>query len=127
MGTHRTPTKVLELNGSFKKHPERKRTNEPIPTGEIGKPPKHFKSKELKAAWRELIKLTPDGVLTNADRVHLEMVCVLLVQFRSDPEAFTAARMTRLESMIGKLGLNPCDRSKVVVPGKPKSNPFNNI
>ena len=131
MGRPRTPTKLLQLNGAFKNHPERKRKNEPIPSGEIGKPPKHFNKakypKALKAVWKEVVKITPDGVLTSADAIHLEVICHLIVEYRAAPVDFTAAKLTRLESMIGKLGLNPSDRSKVVVPGKPKGNPFNTI
>ena len=125
MGRPTTPTKVLQLKGAFKKHPERKRNNEPIPSGEIGSPPKHFKSDELKSVWIEVIGITPDGVLTNADSIHLEMVCNMIVEYRADPVEFTAAKLTRLESMIGKIGLNPSDRAKVIVPGKPQGNKFN--
>ena len=126
MGRPRTPTKILELKGAFKRHPERKRTNEPRPAGKIGNPPKHF-SRELKAAWREIVKLTPEGVLTSADRIHLEVMSHLLVEFRANPEGFSAAKLTRLDAMFSKVGLNPCDRSKVVIPGPNKHNDFNNI
>ncbi len=127
MSRPRKPTKTLELNGAFKRHPGRKRINEPQPAGLIGDPPAHFISDELKATWHEIINMTPEGVLTDADRIHLEIMCQLLVDFRNNPIEFQSARLTRLEAMFGKVGLNPADRSKVTVPGPNKANPFNNI
>jgi hypothetical protein len=127
MGRPRTPTKVLQITGAYKAHPERRRNNEPEPSGQIGEAPEHFATQDLRDVWAEFIRITPDGVLTVSDRIHLEVVCQLVIEYRSDPVEFTAAKLTRLESMIGKLGLNPSDRSKVVVPGKPKGNAFNRI
>ena len=46
-------------------------------------------------------------------------------QFRADPVEFPAARLVRLEALLGKFGMTPADRSKVG--GKkeaPKGNPF---
>lgn len=128
MARPRTPTNVLELRGSFKNHPDRKRPDEPQPTGEIGDPPKSLKRKPLKDAWWEILETAPPGVLTNADRQHVEMICHLLVEFRKNPVEFPAVKLTRLEAMLGKIGMNPSDRSKVSGLGKGKDkNPFDEL
>lgn len=126
MGRPRKPTKILELSGAFNNKPGRRedRGNEPEPTGEIGPPPKHFKRKALKDIWQEIINITPPGVLTNADRIHLEMICYALEAYRRNPSEFLAARHTRLEAMLGKIGLSPADRSKVGIRSKTKKNSF---
>jgi len=128
MGRPAKPTKVLELNGAFKKNPNRRRDNEPCPTGDIGDPPKSLRRKALKDIWWEMVDLAPPGVLTNADRIHLEIICHLLGELRKDPVNFQVTKLTRLEAMLGKLGLNPSDRSKVpgLSKGKPK-NPFGSL
>lgn len=128
MARPRKPTNVLELSGAFKHDPQRRRGNEPCPTGEIGDPPKSLKRKVLKDIWFEMIAIAPPGVLKNSDRVHLEIICHLLGDLRKSPADFPVTKLTRLEAMIGKLGLNPSDRSKVsgLGKGKPK-NPFSNL
>lgn len=126
MGRSRTPTNLLEMRASFKAHPERKaqRAAEPTPQGDIGDPPASLKRKALRNIWYELIEITPKGVLTNADRIHLEIVCHLLYQFRSDPVDFPAMKHSRLEAMLGKIGLNPSDRSKVSIVKEKAENRF---
>ena len=64
-------------------------------------------------------------MLTDSDRLSLELAANLLAQFRADPVEFPAARLVRLEALLGKFGMTPADRSKVG--GKkeaPKGNPF---
>jgi hypothetical protein len=65
-------------------------------------------------------------VLTEADRVGLEICCALLNQFRLDPVEFPAAKLVRLEALLGKFGMTPADRAKVAGPAqkKPQGNPF---
>lgn len=127
MARPRTPTKILEMRGSFKNRPSRRRAreNEPIPTGVIGDPPKHLQGEKLKGIWREIIAATVPGVLTNSDRILLEIICYLLDELRSNPAEFPSGKMTRLESMLGKCGLAPADRTKIAGLGKEeKENPF---
>ncbi len=119
MAGPRTPTKVLELRGAFDKHPERKseRSGEPKPKGNLGQPPKRL-SAGAKTAWREFAKHAPEGVFGDSDRVAVEIASVLLAEFREDPAEFSAARMARLDSLLGRFGMTPADRSKVVVDKK---------
>ncbi|MEY3371720.1 MAG: hypothetical protein RLZZ537_188 [Pseudomonadota bacterium] len=123
----KTPTNVLELRGSFKKHPERRaaRANEPKPTGSIGDPPEHLKPQE-QDLWREIVGIVAPGVLANSDRLVLEITSVLMAEFRILGTAgMTDGRLSRLSALLGQLGMTPADRARVNVPMKAKAvNPF---
>lgn len=123
MARPRTPTNVLDARGAFKKHPERKRQDAET-TGPLGNPPAHFGG-DLLHAWNEITRSSPPDVLTNSDRISVELASHLLSQFRADPLEFPAAKLVRLEALLGKFGMTPADRAKVG--GKkqePKGNPF---
>jgi len=120
-GRPRTPTKILDLKGSYKTHPERKqeRAAEPKPRADRVTPPKYL-SKDHKACWREIIKQAPPGVYTNMDRQALEVTCVLLDKFRKGytlmAEPMSAAELGLLTRMLSQLGMTPADRSRIAVP-----------
>ena len=111
MARPRTPTNILDARGSFDKHPERRR-EEPEPAGELGEPPNSLRAAE-KRVWYELQENAPKGVLTAGDRFAVELICVLMREFRAKPSEFTAAKYTRLHGLLGSVGLTPADRSKV--------------
>lgn len=121
MPAPRKPAVLLEMSGSLEKHPQRRRT-EPVVAAPFGSPPAHL-TKEHKAAWREIAKAAPAGVLTGADRVAVELAARMLVRIRTTD--FTAAEANGLRALLGQLGMTPADRSKVSVPnaGTP-TNPF---
>jgi phage terminase small subunit len=113
MARPRTPTQILELKGAFKKNPQRKRDAEPVPTGPVGDPPVHFDETHI-AAWHELVAMIPSGVLTNADRLIVELTCTLIVSVRTlHTERGDKAL---LKSCLATLGMTPADRSKISVP-----------
>lgn len=123
MARPRTPTNVLDARGSFKKHPERKRQDAEV-SGPLAASPDHINGAVLNA-WNEIVDSAPLDVLTNSDRISLEIAANLLAQFRAAPTEFTAAKLVRLEALLGKFGMTPADRAKVA--GKkeaPKGNPF---
>lgn len=123
MARPRTPTNVLDARGSFKKHPERKRQDAET-SGPLGAAPAHITDAVLEA-WREIAGSAPRDVLTGSDRISLEVAANLLAQFRKDPVEFPAAKLVRLEALLGKFGMTPADRAKVG--GKkqePKGNAF---
>lgn len=123
MARPRTPTNVLDARGSFKKHPERKRQDAEA-SGPLTAAPNHINGAVLHA-WNEIVESAPLDVLTNSDRISLEIAANLLAQFRDNPIEFTAAKLVRLEALLGKFGMTPADRAKVG--GKkeaPKGNPF---
>lgn len=126
MARPRKPTNVLELKGAFKKHPERaaERANEPEPTGEIGDPPKHLTGLALEC-WTEIVGLAHAGTLCAADRLVVEHGARALAALRSSDDYADTKLMIRLETVLGKLGLTPADRSKVqVLKPKENANPF---
>lgn len=114
MARPRKPTAVLELKGAFNKDPQRQRDAEPVPTDDIGDPPGHFDVMQCKT-WQEIVSIAPPGVLFNSDRLALEMFVCLLVEFRGNPNGFHQAKLGRLESLCGKFGMTPSDRSKIIV------------
>src|SRR5688572_8916631 len=122
-GRPRKPTNVLQLKGAFQKNPGRgkARKSEPVPKAGIGPAPAHFDEQQTKA-WDYLVGIVPGGVLFDSDRAHLEMTAVLLAEFRAGD--MKTDRMRLLATNLGKIGLNPSDRSKVQVPEGKGKNPF---
>lgn len=123
MARPRTPTNVLDARGSFKKHPERKRQDAET-AGPLTAAPAHLGGAVLHC-WNEIASAAPRDVLSDSDRISLELAANLLAQFRDDPIEFPAAKLVRLEALLGKFGMTPADRAKVG--GKkeaPKGNPF---
>jgi len=123
MARPRTPTNVLKMNGAFDKNPQRER--EDPDTGKLKSCPAHIPEAQQEI-WKEIVKAAPKNVLTEADRFGLEICCALLNQFRLDPVEFPAAKLVRLEALLGKFGMTPADRAKVAGPAqkKPQGNPF---
>jgi hypothetical protein len=123
MARPRTPTNVLKMNGAFDKNPQRER--EDPDTSKLKSCPPSL-SESQREVWKEIVKAAPKNVLTEADRFGLEICSVLLNQFRLDPVEFPAAKLVRLEALLGKFGMTPADRAKVAGPAqkKPQGNPF---
>lgn len=75
--------------------------------------------------FRSRPRAEPVTATQRPDRLALELAAQLLAQFRTDPVEFPAAKLVRLEALLGKFGMTPADRAKVG--GKkeaPKGNPF---
>src|SRR5689334_7115055 len=81
MGRPRKPTRVLELQGAFKKDPQRRaaRENEPVVTEPLGDPPEGLNEAEV-ARWNEIREWCP--WLTIADRTVTEMAATLWQMMR---------------------------------------------
>lgn len=124
MARPRTPTNVLDARGAFDKNPNRKR-EDPEVAGPLKGAPGYFDAEQV-AIWKEVVKAAPKNVVTESDRFALEIAVLLLQQFRSDPIDFTAAKLVRLETLLGKFGMTPSDRAKVAGPvsKKPGGNAF---
>ena len=122
MGT-RTPTKVLEARGAFRKHPERKREDEPKVATPLGAVPERLN--ELQAqAWPEIAEPAPTGVLTSADRLDVEVAAKLLAESWSDWEGMSNVDRKMLHTMLGKYGCNPSDRARLSIKKPNDANPF---
>ena len=123
MGKQRTATSILEARGAFKKNPDRKREAEPIVKEPLNNtPPPHLNEMEAEC-WHEIIGLAPAGVLTAADKMSVEMIAILMTEFRLNKAETTAAIINRLAQELTKLGLNPSGRAGLVV-DKKKENQF---
>ena len=127
MARLRTPTAILKTRGSYQKHPERQRDNEPQPTGPIGKPPDRMPDEE-KAIWYELADQVPPGVLTNADRMLFEVACGLLLLYQTQrAKNISGAKLSMLNTILGQFGLSPATRAKITISGQEKKNPWSDI
>jgi hypothetical protein len=99
----------------------RERQEEPTPAAPIGEAPKWMKAAE-KRCWEHIVSTCPPGVLGDSDSVYLEVAAELLaLKRRVGIENMDAAKLNRLETMLGKLGMNPADRSKIKIstPSRP--------
>lgn len=110
MGRNRTPTEILELRGSFSRHPERRRAREGEikPTTPLGSPPSSF-TKDQKAIW---IEVKEHGTwLTSADRFMIEVAVVLMD--RHTRRVIDYKEIPHLIGVLSKLGFTPGDRAKM--------------
>jgi hypothetical protein len=106
------------MRGSFKHDPQRKREDAAV-NGDIGTPPPYFNARES-VAWQEIVDNAPIGVLSSADRQIVEVLSRLIAECRESFIDFPVQKLARIESMLGKLGMTPADRSKVS--GKKQDN-----
>jgi hypothetical protein len=116
MARHRLPTSQLEASGAFDHDPQRRadREYEPVPTGPLGDPPEIFDDRQ-RDVWHELVALVPSGVLFNADRILVEIVCRLIARMRAG-EYLKAAETNQIISCLARMGMTPSDRSKLSSP-----------
>src|ERR1019366_3990770 len=114
---------LLKLSGGLKNHPGRYagRTDLASCPDGIGNPPSHI-SIDRKNIWAELIAQLPEGHLQSADRFLLEVVTGLMAKQRNRRTLITKGEITLLLNALSKLGLTPVDRSRVIIPVKPKAN-----
>lgn len=124
MPTPRKPTALRELQGTIKDHPGRQNKNEPSPARGIGPPPSHLDSHHSEI-WDEIVSNMYAGVLGEADRVALETLSRLVHEMRTNFEEMTAAKLSQLSTLLGRFGMTPSDRTKIVVPkGKNDEDDF---
>ncbi|MGF2734833.1 hypothetical protein [Marinobacter sp. DUT-1] len=120
----RKPAKIQEIS-AWKKNPQRRR-EEFEPVDDIGPAPDSL-TVEFEI-WEEIAGMVPPGVLGSSDRIALEALCRLIFKMRYDFDNMSAAQLGRLENLLGKFGLTPSDRSRVMLRQneKPK-NPFDGM
>jgi phage terminase small subunit len=112
------------LSGAAAKNPQRYRAVPPEGKGELGEPPEHVGAAAA-AVWRELDRVSPVGVLTESDRIPVEMLSNLVIEYRENPSGFQASRLAQMVSLLGRLGMTPIDRHRLaVVPDKLEKNEF---
>jgi phage terminase small subunit len=127
MPAHKTPTALRELKGMDKKNPSRRNDEEPEVVNGIGEAPNHFDEGHQKI-WDEIVGISYQGVLGDADRMSLEVMCKLMFRFRwgsaeedSTTNPLSGVELNKLCSLLSEFGMTPSSRSKIVVPKqKPK-------
>jgi len=121
MARPRKPTAQLELVGAFDKNPQRTRNSEPMCDEEVIQPPVELDEDAL-VAWNFLVECSVPGILTRLDSTYLALVAKAVAK-AWQPDA-KIDEMYKAGNMLGKLGMTPSDRSKVVVPRKKEVNPY---
>lgn len=128
MGAPRAPTALKQMRGTDKKNPARMNDNEPVATKGIGPSIRNGSGSNLSSAeqaiWDEIVSISYAGVLGEADRIALEMMCRLVHEMRTDFSEMTAAKITQLSQLLGRFGMTPSDRTKITVPKAEKKNSF---
>ena len=114
MGGPRKPSHLHEINDTYKKHPERRRTGEPTPRTGVGEAPESF-SCDFETVWNEIVDCVCPGVLGCSDRIHLEITVRLLYEYRRDPENILGVKMKLLQNCLGLMGMNPSDRTRLTM------------
>lgn len=122
----RKPTALKRIQGTDRDHKSRQNPDEPTPARGIG-PAHKALTKYEKEIWDEIVGISYKGVLGEADRIALEMMCRLVAEMRLDFVEMTAAKITQLSQLIGRFGMTPSDRTKIVVPKEQNKNPFDGM
>lgn len=122
------PLAIAKLKGADKKNPKRyaQRKAAMMPKDGVGEPPEYM-SEGAKQFWLETVASTPDGVLTELDRLPLEMLSVLTDEFRQKGELMTGVRMRTMVTLISRFGMTPGDRARIPAPTEKQDqdvNPF---
>ena len=123
MGAPKKPSALKVLQGTDQRNKTRMNPNEPVPVRGIG-PANSTLTEYEREIWDEVVGISYRGVLGEADRIALEMMCRLIAEMRLNFEEMTAAKITQLSQLISKFGMTPSDRTKIVIPKEQNANPF---
>lgn len=124
MGRPRKATHLHAINGTLNHDRGRfaNRAGEPHDERPLGPAPDYFNTAQ-RDAWTEIGGRAP--WLRAADAIACEIASVLLAAFRERGAELSGVVLSRMETMLARLGLSPADRSKVKAPSAPKrDNPF---
>lgn len=119
----RQPTKLLELRGSFRKHPKRRRPTEPQDARPLGDPPARLPKRAL-PFWAEIVDMVPADVLKRADPWCVELASCLMAKAIKTNKGVTAAELNTLRSLLAAMGMTPVDRSKMSIQAERPKNVF---
>ena len=133
MGAPKKPKALRELHGTINRNKHRDNLDAPEPKAGIGQAPDHFN--ELQSdIWDYLVSTMPPGVLGDSDRPSFELMSMLFYRFRHGEfhkdaavPHLNGAEVSRLDSLMGRYGMTPSDRQKIIVPKEKKKNPFESI
>jgi hypothetical protein len=127
MAPPRKSKKVLEITGSIRRNPGRYAGRGEAPgsaeLGPLGNPPTHLDI-DVQACWIELAELDAKNckVLTRSDRLSVEIAAQLMTEFRRDPAAFPAARMSILQRLLKSFGMLGVQSREGWIPEEPEDD-----
>ena len=85
-------------------------------------PPVELNENELRV-WNFILECTVPGVLTKLDSSCLAITCKALAHVWWGDNVKVSEMKTAVD-LLGKMGMTPADRSKVVVPQAPKQSRY---
>ena len=123
MPNPKKPQALRELHGTSGRNKQRDVENPAVATRGIG-PPANVLTESQKLIWDEIVGVSYAGVMGEADRIALELMCRLVEEMRTNFTEMTASKLSQLNSILSKFGMTPSDRSKINVPKTEKKNSF---
>ena len=123
MPNPKKPTALRELHGTANRNKQRNIDSPATATRGIG-PAGNVLSENQRAIWDEIVGISYAGVMGEADRIALELMCRLVEEMRLNFAEMSASKMTQLNSILSKFGMTPSDRTKITVPKIEKANGF---
>jgi hypothetical protein len=123
MSRRKKPYAALLASGSVAHDPGRYagREDEVRVDTPLGDPPKRFKP-DQRAVWNEIAASAPPNTLTGADRFLVEVLAILMAEFRKVGPEMPAAQIAKMTECMGKLGMTPVDRVDLRAPKKPRES-----
>lgn len=120
-GRPRTPAKILELRGAFKKDPQRWR-EDLQGVGPFDPHPPANLPQEICGCWREIVKQIVPEILTASDVTSIETMARLLLQIRMTSDL---GAIREFRQWCNQYGMTAVGRTKIPpVEKDPGGNPF---
>ena len=114
-GPRPKPTVTKKLNGNPGRRPLPK--DEPVFSG-MAERPKWLKVAG-RAVWEDLYPIySRKGLVTEGDGEAFGMMCTLAAEFRADSAGMSANRISRLDALMQRFGMDPGSRTRISVPKK---------
>jgi hypothetical protein len=113
MSLQRKSARALELSGSFRKNPQRKR----VDTKSDGAIPAYRRGPvDVGSIYNEICRSAPPNLLRRADAHAVELLSIALSEARKHPEDLTAGQISAITSLLHKLGCTPSGRQNIDAP-----------
>ncbi len=150
VGRRKKPIELKKLEGTFEKRDNHQAITLTIPEG-MPMPPEYL-STTAKQAWAYIAgQMKEMGILTSADGLHIELMCVTYARLKQNqeildmrgsstytylgktvpyPEVAIVSECTKMmNAMMSKCGMSPLDRTRLVAPQKTEEevNPFGSL